>query len=552
MNKSSLNKSNFKLLSKSIDAEVDPMILFQNCESLSDKNYRILLESSEQGTNGRQQAMLFLGQALKLEARGFQVTISALNNNGKVALSLVREALVIEGLQTNKNNDSAIQILNSSADELIIEYADNRMIEEESIRVKRATPLDAIRQVLNILSVNSDESEKLLVAGVAGYDLVDSLDVLPEVNSTPDDFPDYLFFLADSQIILDQSSNRAEIRQIIFSGEGEGFRIGKARGNLNTLESILKETVKERIDLTDYLQKLTSTEKVDVYPEAEPFMADVGKLQDAIAKGQIFQTVISRQFTLDCTDPMLAYQFLKQQNPSPYQFYLQMGEHVLLGASPESSLRYQHQDRTISIMPIAGTRGRGKYADGAINEELDARLEADLKLDEKELAEHLMLVDLARNDLARIAETGSRKVRELMSVYRYSAVMHMVSRIDATLRSDLDIYHACQSCFHMGTLTGAPKKEAMILIRQLEKRRRGVYGGAVGYFSAAGDMDTAIVIRSALVRDGQAVITAGAGVVADSVAENELKETELKAAAVIRAIQLSELKLSQSESTDVQ
>ncbi|MCP3674903.1 MAG: anthranilate synthase component I, partial [Gammaproteobacteria bacterium] len=220
----------------------------------------------------------------------------------------------------------------------------------------------------------------------------------------------------------------------------------------------------------------------------------------------------------------------------PYQFYLQLDAFILFGASPESSLRYQYQDRTIGIMPIAGTRGRGRIATGEINEELDARLEADLKLDEKELAEHLMLVDLARNDLARIAETGSRKVKELMSVYRYAAVMHMVSRIEATLRADLDIYHACQSCFHMGTLTGAPKKEAMKLIRQTEKRRRGAYGGAVGYFTAAGDMDTAIVIRSALVKNGKATITAGAGVVADSTPENELIETELKATAVIRAI----------------
>jgi len=273
-------------------------------------------------------------------------------------------------------------------------------------------------------------------------------------------------------------------------------------------------------------------------------MSEVRKVQAAIAKGQVFQTVISRQFSLHCKHPALAYQFLKQQNPSPYQFYLELGDYILFGASPESSLRYQHQQRTISIMPIAGTRGRGRTANGEINAELDARLEADLKLDDKELAEHLMLVDLARNDLARIAETGSRRVRELMSVYRYSAVMHMVSRIDATLREDLDIYHACQSCFHMGTLTGAPKKEAMKLIREIEQRRRGAYGGAVGYFTAAGDMDTAIVIRSALVKNDRATITAGAGVVADSTAENELKETELKAAAVIRAIQYAEREAS--------
>jgi len=279
---------------------------------------------------------------------------------------------------------------------------------------------------------------------------------------------------------------------------------------------------------------------MDVYPDADSFKSDVLTIKQAIARGQIFQTVISRNFTLNCHDTVLAYQFLKKQNPSPYQFYLKLNNYTLFGASPESSLRYQHEDRSIGIMPIAGTRGRGRNVDGTINEELDARLEADLKLDEKELAEHLMLVDLARNDLARIAETGSRKVKELMTVYRYAAVMHMVSRIQATLRQDLDIFHACQSCFHMGTLTGAPKKEAMKLIRQTEKRRRGAYGGAVGYFTGSGDMDTAIVIRSALVKNKKATITAGAGIVADSTPEGELRETELKAASVIKAIRCAE------------
>jgi len=529
-----MSLNNLIILSQSLEAEVEPIEVFDACAKFSNKDYRILLESSEQGNNGKQHSMLLLNQALKFEARGLQVTISALNQNGQVALERINNSI-------KELLDENISILATEL-ELKLTYPDNRLIEEESVRIIRTTPLDAIRQSLSILGNNKPEdAKKLLVAGVVGYDFVDCLELLPAVEFQDGDFPDFVFLLADSQIIIDQTSNRVEIREIIFSGDEQEFRTGQARDRLNSLEQILKKHASLSNDnFNDFIPKKIMGNDVVVYPEADEFMSDVARVKEAITRGQVFQTVISRNFTLDCHNPILAYQFLKKHNPSPYQFFLQLGEYTLFGASPESSLRYQESDRTISIMPIAGTRRRGRTATGQINSELDARLEADLKLDEKELAEHLMLVDLARNDLARIAETGSRKVMELMSVYRYSAVMHMVSRITATLRDGLDIYHACQSCFHMGTLTGAPKKEAMMLIRKLEKRRRGAYGGAVGYFNGAGDMDTAIVIRSALVHNAKAIISAGAGIVADSTAENELAETELKAAAVIKAIQYAE------------
>ncbi|MFT5520903.1 MAG: anthranilate synthase component 1 [Enterobacterales bacterium] len=529
-----MNSNDLIILSRSLEAEVEPVQIFDACSKLSNKDYRILLESSEQGNNGKQHSMLLLNQALKFEARGFQVTISALNQNGEAALELINKSL-------SQHLDDNIGVVTTEL-ELQLTYPDNRLIEEESVRITRTTPLDAIRQVLVILGNNNPrDAKQLLVAGVVGYDFVDSLELLPAVTYTEGDFPDFVFLLADSQIIIDQTTNRIEIREIIFSGDEQEFRTGQARGRLSSLEEIIKNHALTGTDIfKNFIPEEIANNDVAVYPGADDFMTDVATVKEAIAQGQVFQTVISRNFTLNCHNPILAYQFLKQHNPSPYQFFLRLGEYTLFGASPESSLRYQAADRSISIMPIAGTRKRGRKENGEINDELDARLEADLKLDEKELAEHLMLVDLARNDLARVAETGSRKVHELMAVYRYSAVMHMVSRITATLRNGLDIYHACQSCFHMGTLTGAPKKEAMKLIRQLENRRRGAYGGAVGYFNGAGDMDTAIVIRSALVHNAKANITAGAGIVADSTAENELAETELKAAAVIKAIQYAE------------
>lgn len=194
-------------------------------------------------------------------------------------------------------------------------------------------------------------------------------------------------------------------------------------------------------------------------------------------------------------------------------FFMQDDEFTLFGASPESALKYDAGNRQIEIYPIAGTRPRGRRADGSLDLDLDSRIELEMRTDHKELAEHLMLVDLARNDLARICQAGSRYVADLTKVDRYSFVMHLVSRVVGTLRADLDVLHAYQACMNMGTLSGAPKVRAMQLIAASEGTRRGSYGGAVGYFTATGDLDTCIVIRSAYVEDGIATVQAGAGVV---------------------------------------
>lgn len=218
-------------------------------------------------------------------------------------------------------------------------------------------------------------------------------------------------------------------------------------------------------------------------------------------------------------------------------FYMQDCDFTLFGASPESALKYNNQDRQLEIYPIAGSRPRGFDSQGNIDPELDARLELDMRLDKKELAEHLMLVDLARNDVARVCQSGTRQVKELMQVDRYSHIMHLVSRVVGKLRSDLDALHAYQACMNMGTLTGAPKIKAMQLIYQYEKQRRHSYGGAVGYLTSDGDLDTCIVIRSAFVQNGYAHVQAGCGEVLDSNPQLEADETRHKAQAVIKAIQ---------------
>ena len=208
----------------------------------------------------------------------------------------------------------------------------------------------------------------------------------------------------------------------------------------------------------------------------------------------------------------------------------------MFGASPESALKYTKESNQVEIYPIAGTRPRGKRPDGTIDLDLDSRLELNLREDEKEKAEHIMLVDLARNDVAKVSKPGTRHLKELLKVDRYSHVMHLVSRVVGQLRDDLDALHAYQACMNMGTLVGAPKVSAASLIREVEKERRGSYGGAVGYINGHGDMDTCIVIRSAFVKNDTAYIQAGAGVVFDSDPQSEADETRAKAQAVISAV----------------
>ena len=270
----------------------------------------------------------------------------------------------------------------------------------------------------------------------------------------------------------------------------------------------------------------------------ESYKAKIIELKEHIIAGDIFQVVPSRCFSLPCPNSLSAYRKLKQTNPSPYMFYFNGPDFTLFGASPESALKYEALTNQVEIYPIAGTRKRGKKENGEIDQDLDGRIELELRLDEKELSEHLMLVDLARNDVARISKSGTRKVAELLKVDRYSHVMHLVSRVTGQLREPLDALHAYQACMNMGTLTGAPKVRAAQLIREVEGQRRGSYGGAVGYINSNGDMDTCIVIRSAYVKNGIAHIQAGAGVVFDSDPQAEADETRQKAQAVISAIQL--------------
>jgi anthranilate synthase component 1 len=263
------------------------------------------------------------------------------------------------------------------------------------------------------------------------------------------------------------------------------------------------------------------------------FSEAVEKAKEYIKAGDIIQVVLSQRFQSPCSgiEPFDIYRALRVINPSPYMFYLRLEDVELVGSSPEILVRVE--DERIDLRPIAGTRPRGK------NDEEDSLLEKELLQDPKELAEHIMLVDLGRNDLGRVAQTGSVNVSELMAVEKYSHVMHIVSHVHGVMEKEKDFFDVLRACFPAGTLTGAPKIRAMEIIEELEPNKRGIYGGSVGYFGFSGNMDMCITIRTMVIKDGVMYLQAGAGIVADSNPELEYKETVNKAMAMFKAVEMA-------------
>jgi anthranilate synthase component 1 len=261
----------------------------------------------------------------------------------------------------------------------------------------------------------------------------------------------------------------------------------------------------------------------------EEYSKRIKKIKDYIVEGDVMQVVFAQERSADFDlPPFELYKSLRKLNPSPYMFFFDFGDYQLVGSSPEILVRLEHGD--ITVRPIAGTKPRGK------NEEEDKQLENELRNDPKELAEHLMLIDLGRNDIGRVAEIGSVNTNEKMIIERYSHVMHLVSNVVGKVRDNISPIAALRATFPAGTLTGAPKVRAMEIIDELEVSRRRIYGGAVGYISWSGNMDTAIVIRSAVIKDNKIYVGAGGGIVADSIAEKEWEEVNNKSMAIVKAI----------------
>lgn len=337
-------------------------------------------------------------------------------------------------------------------------------------------------------------------------------------------------------VVFDRVRQRMEIVSVVLTED--------ARGSHARLRALYDQAVERTVDLERQLLAIPASqsgkpdtkvtrERLDSNWKREDFEKAVQRIQEYIAAGDCYQTVLSQRFVTPYSgDPISLYRALRAINPSPYMFLLRLGDESIIGASPEMLVRCHGQ--RLDYRPIAGTRKRGA------TETEDWVLAEDLKTDEKEVAEHMMLVDLGRNDLGRVADYGSVKVDNLMSVEKYSHVQHLVTSLRARLRDGLDRFDALAACFPAGTVTGAPKIRAMEIIRELEPDKRGIYSGAVLYMDYADNLDSCIAIRTIVLRHGRASVQAGAGIVADSVPEHEYAETVNKARGLLRAIELAE------------
>ncbi|MCP3130473.1 anthranilate synthase component 1 [Shewanella sp. KJ2020] len=508
----------------------DPLRLYQHITQ--DAPHTMLLESAEIDSKDHVKSMVMTHAAMMIRCDSYQLTFTALTDNGASLLAPIARFF------------SAAASVACDNLTLVVTLQKDTQLQDEDARLKSTSPLDGLRMFIQQIDCGAHTDgqtkpavEDLFLGGVLAYDLIDTVEPLPAAPNRDNDCPDYLFYLAETLILIDHKLKQANIITHNFSLDSD---------HCATVTTALSERVQS---LTAECQTLgnspadiptlvaiDATERVNI--SDEEFKQTVIDLKEHIIAGDIFQVVPSRSFSLPCPNTLGAYRALRLTNPSPYMFYFRGHDFTLFGASPESALKFDASSNQVEVYPIAGTRKRGKTATGEIDFDLDSRIELELRLDKKELSEHLMLVDLARNDIARISQSGSRKVAELLKVDRYSHVMHLVSRVTGQLRQDLDALHAYQACMNMGTLVGAPKVRASQLVRQAEKARRGSYGGAVGYLNALGDMDTCIVIRSAFVKNGTAFIQAGAGVVFDSDPQSEADETRQKAQAVISAIKM--------------
>lgn len=377
------------------------------------------------------------------------------------------------------------------------------------------------------------------LVGYFGYETINFIE--PEIfkDTLPDPMgtPDILLMVSEEVIVFDNLNGTAVIIVHVNSEDQEASESGVKR--LDEIESMLRDPVPEHHPSDrKHLDESSFTSGFG----QNSFMAGVETVRDYISAGDCMQVVLSQRMTAPFSAHSLdMYRALRMLNPSPYMYYLDLGDYQIVGSSPEILVRLE--DDLVTVRPIAGTRPRGATDDE------DKKHEESLLADPKELAEHLMLIDLGRNDTGRVSKTGSVKLTEKMAVERYSHVMHIVSNVTGELKPGFSAMDVLRATFPAGTVSGAPKIRAMEIINELEPVKRGIYSGAVGYLSFNGNMDTAIAIRTAVIKDGQLTIQAGAGVVYDSVPLSEWDETLNKARAVFRAAELAAAGLDQLQQT---
>lgn len=414
-----------------------------------------------------------------------------------------------------------------------------------------------LQQSYNVLPLEGMPPMHGGLVGHFGYETVQYVEprLAGQEPLDPIDTPDILLMVSEDVLVFDNVSGRmhlitlASTKMDVEAGEEQASSLNNAYAKLDSLEQKLRS----ELTLTEpgSLGLDEASPEFDVHFSQTDFEAAVEKCRDYIREGDIMQVVLSQRLSTSFdSDPFDIYRALRTINPSPYMYFIDIGDYQIVGSSPEILVSLRKEDSSqksssqkageakntknvVTVRPIAGTRKRG------FDQVEDLRLEKELLSDPKELAEHLMLIDLGRNDVGRIAQTGSVELTEKMIVERYSHVMHIVSNVEAELLPDMDAMDVLAATFPAGTVSGAPKIRAMEIIAELEPYKRGVYSGAIGYLGWNGNMDTAIAIRTAVVKGGRLYLQAGAGIVADSVPKYEWNETMSKAGAMIKAVEVA-------------
>ena len=509
----------FTIAAREIAYSHDAAALFH---ALATPRNSLLLEAADIESKKNLNCIAITKAALRVTCRGQEVSVQAFTPTGTALLDKLLSQFAERLLTVGEGRASFGFEFSSKI--------------EERARLRDSSTAD----ILRALQFDADYHSEMLpfLGGGFAFDYLGTFERLPEVTEGANDYPDYEFLVAEQLLSVNHLDKSARL---------EGVGVDKLQLE-DSLAGAAELAAKAAADATSQFPPESSSEQAPAGHSLRAvaniddvsFRRGVKDLKKNIEAGDIYQVVPARTFSMDCPDAFAAYRRLRETNPSPYMFYIRGEDYELFGASPESNLKFTAANRLVQLYPIAGTRPRGLNPDGSINPELDIRKELEMRTDHKEVSEHTMLVDLARNDLARVALPRTRMVKDLLQVDRYSRVMHLVSRVTATLDPDFDALDAYRACMNMGTLTGAPKLRAMELLRQVEGTRRGSYGGAVGYLRGDGSMDNCIVIRSAYVKDGTAVVQAGAGVVRDSVPQSEADETVHKAYAVLNAIALAQ------------
>ncbi len=411
----------------------------------------------------------------------------------------------------------------------------------KELRVVEGNPITILQTYLNQYYSPAVDGLPPFTGGAVGffgYDVLRYFEDLPAHTNNDLEMDDVNFMFCNEIIVYDHLTQQLKIIKNVHIEPGLSQEQIRLRYEAVCEQiDLLKASLTNQIDGIFQTFDMSEEDELDYSFQSnvtkQQFIEGVNKAKDYILAGDIFQVVLSQRFETKTTvDPFDVYRLLRTINPSPYMYFIKMEDTFIVGASPESLVRLQQNQ--ISTRPIAGTRRRGKTS------EEDLWLEQQLLSDEKELAEHRMLVDLGRNDIGRISEYGSVRTEQYMGIERYSHVMHIVSHVTGELRKDCNFFDALVSCIPAGTVSGAPKLRAMEIIAEIEHESRGIYAGAIGYLGFSGNLDSCIAIRTILFRKGKAYVQAGAGIVSDSIPENEYEETVMKAKALLKTIRLAE------------